>query len=60
MLVRVEAKESSTDTTTIATELTQKIKTFIGISVSVDVAEPGKLPRSEGKAIRVIDNREMT
>lgn len=60
VLVRVEAKESSTDTTTIATELTQKIKTFIGISVSVDVAEPGKLPRSEGKAIRVIDNREMT
>ncbi len=34
-----------------------KIKTFIGISVKVSIMEPKTLPRSEGKAVRIIDNR---
>jgi phenylacetate-CoA ligase len=38
-------------------DLQHKIKTFIGISASVEVAPQGSLPRSEGKAKRVIDNR---
>ncbi len=57
--VKVEAKDNSADAAAIAAELAQKIKTFIGISVQVNVAKPGKLPRSEGKAIRVIDNRKL-
>lgn len=38
-------------------DLQHKIKTFIGISASVEVASQGTLPRSEGKAKRVIDER---
>ncbi|MCY4304641.1 MAG: phenylacetate--CoA ligase [Aestuariivita sp.] len=40
-----------------STELMNKIKSNIGVSVSVHVANPGELERSQGKAIRVIDNR---
>jgi len=60
VLVRVEAKTSAADAAAITAELTHKIKTFIGISVAIDVEEPGGLPRSQGKAIRVIDNRELS
>ena len=38
--------------------LIQRIKSYIGISAKVTVHEPGMIPRSEGKAKRVIDNRE--
>ncbi len=55
--VRVERSDQSGDDADIISDLTHKIKTFIGISVKVDVSEPGTLPRSEGKAVRVIDNR---
>ena len=37
--------------------LIQRIKSYIGISAKVTVHEPGTIPRSEGKAKRVIDNR---
>lgn len=37
--------------------LQQRIKTHIGTSVDVIVAEPGELPRSEGKYKRVYDYR---
>jgi phenylacetate-CoA ligase len=36
-----------------------RIKETIGLTVSVTVLEPGALPRSEGKARRVIDLREL-
>jgi|TARA_R110002012_G_scaffold98260_1_gene235860 phenylacetate-CoA ligase len=38
-------------------KLASNVKTFIGISSSIELLEPGILPRSEGKASRVIDNR---
>ena len=38
--------------------LAQRIKTLIGISVAVDVRPGGDLPRSQGKASRVIDRRQ--
>ena len=37
--------------------LVSRIKEVIGISVAVDVAEPGGVVRSEGKAVRIIDRR---
>jgi phenylacetate-CoA ligase len=40
-----------------AHELQHHIKSVIGVSAEVTVGEPGSLPRSEGKAKRVIDNR---
>lgn len=46
-----EAREAS------AKELAHHIKSTIGISSKIEIHEPEKLPRSEGKAKRVIDNR---
>lgn len=41
----------------IANKIQQAIKTFIGISAPVHVVPEGEVPRSEGKAVRIIDNR---
>ena len=40
-----------------AVELAYRIKTFIGVTVSVLVCAPGAIERSIGKAKRVIDVR---
>jgi phenylacetate-CoA ligase len=37
--------------------LSAQIKQTVGISVKVDVADVGGVPRSEGKAVRIVDNR---
>lgn len=38
-------------------KLAARIKTLIGISITVDVRPEGSLPRSQGKAARVLDHR---
>ena len=38
-------------------ELVRRIKDTIGVSVAVDVSDPGTAPRSEGKAVRILDRR---
>lgn len=43
-----------------AKALSAKIKQSVGISVKVDVADVGRVARSEGKAIRIVDNRPKT
>jgi phenylacetate-CoA ligase len=40
-----------------AQELTKFIKDVVGVSVKVAVGEPGSVPRSQGKAVRLVDNR---
>jgi phenylacetate-CoA ligase len=45
------------DAQVVAAELQTRIKSLVGISVSVEVKEIGALPRSEGKARHVIDKR---
>lgn len=40
-----------------AGQLIRHLKDIVGITVRVDVQEPGSLPRSEGKAKRVLDRR---
>jgi len=57
--VRAEYKaELSADVVAVArAALSQRIKDFVGINVDVEVGEPGSVPRSEGKAARVIDAR---
>ncbi len=39
--------------------LKHKIKSYIGVSAAIRVHPPGGIPRSEGKARRVIDKREQ-
>lgn len=40
-----------------ADRLRKAIKDFVGINASVQVGGPGAVPRSEGKAVRVVDDR---
>ena len=38
--------------------IVEELKSDILITPKVELVEPGSLPRSEGKAVRVVDNRE--
>ena len=40
-----------------AKALKHRVKSYIGISASIKVHDQGGIPRSEGKAKRVVDNR---
>ena len=60
--VRVELKPEAAPqaemlTVEVIKELQHRVKTHIGISTKVDLAAPGTLARSEGKAKHVFDNR---
>ncbi len=57
MTVRVEAAPGGRDREAAARELVHHIKSVVGVSARVTVCEPGALPRSEGKARRVVDKR---
>ena len=52
----VEAVDA--DSAVIASELKKGIKDYVGVSATIDVCEPGEVARSEGKAVRVIDERK--
>jgi phenylacetate-CoA ligase len=52
---KVDAVES--DAERIAQALKKDIKDFVGVSARIDVCDPGQVVRSEGKAVRVIDER---
>ena len=61
MLLKVEARdpaalESGSDH---GRTLSHHVKTQIGISVRIEVVAPASLPRSQGKAVRVIDRRKQ-
>ena len=51
----VEAADA--DTAAITGELRKGIKDYIGVSANIEVCNPGEVARSEGKAVRVIDER---
>ncbi len=58
--LRVEAREqaaSEHDRETLAKQVKGKVKDIIGVNIGVEVMTPMSLPRSEGKAQRLIDNR---
>ena len=58
--VQVERAEDFTgDTAALAKKINARIKSVVGISAKVVICEPKTLPRSFGKAKRVIDNRVM-
>lgn len=61
MRVYVEADPSATDElskTAAARMLTKRIKDMVGVSTEIIVGEPGEVERSQGKAKRVVDNRD--
>jgi phenylacetate-CoA ligase len=56
--VRIESRADA-DHVGLRERAEARVKETIGLSVSVMVLAPGALPRSEGKARRVIDLREL-
>ena len=42
-----------------AKELSAALKTLLGVTAKVTLLEPNSIPRSEGKAVRVIDKRKL-
>lgn len=58
--VQVEkaADAAASDADAIASELGKGIKDFVGVSALIEVCEPGGVARSEGKAVRVVDERK--
>ncbi|WP_170336446.1 phenylacetate--CoA ligase PaaK [Ruegeria arenilitoris] len=61
MRVFVEASADSTDEmsrTAAARMLTKRIKDIVGVSTEIVVGDPGDVERSQGKAKRIIDNRD--
>ncbi len=60
MRVFVECAPDSTDEaskTAAARMLYKRIKDVVGVSTEIDVKDPGEVARSQGKAVRVVDNR---
>ncbi|NOD77833.1 MULTISPECIES: phenylacetate--CoA ligase PaaK [unclassified Ruegeria] len=61
MRVFVESSIDSTDElskTAAARMLTKRIKDVVGVSTEIVVGDPGDVERSQGKAKRVVDNRD--
>ncbi|MBE6984110.1 MAG: phenylacetate--CoA ligase [Ruminococcaceae bacterium] len=42
-----------------AKELSEALKNLLGVNAKVTLMEPNSIPRSEGKAVRVIDKRKL-
>ncbi len=60
LTVMVEAAEghsSNDERVHAAADLRDRIKRTVGVSVKVDVTDPGGVERSQGKAVRIVDNR---
>ena len=64
MTVRVELVEAGfsdkiRDLLSLKKKVSKELKGVLNIAANVDLVEPGTIPRSEGKAKRVIDNRNI-
>ena len=59
MTVRVESRpdRSAAERAVLGDRLGRLIKDNIGVTVTCDVVEPGTVERSQGKAVRVLDQR---
>ena len=61
LMVKVELRSDvildGRDQAALAREMAHHIKSSAGISVAVNILEPDSIPRSLGKAVRVVDHR---
>ena len=55
--MRILCEAQTSDDTGAARALADRIKQSIGISAEVSVGPPGSVARSQGKAVRIVDNR---
>ena len=54
LTVKVEALDAAADRAALAAQARERIKTMIGVTATVEVVEPFAVPRSQGKAQRVV------
>jgi phenylacetate-CoA ligase len=64
MTVKVEVTESTfsdkiSDLMTLSKMVSKELRNVLNITAEVELVEPGTIPRSMGKAKRVIDNRKV-
>ena len=63
LTVRVEASEKlyrdSEDAGAVGRKLAVTLQSRLGVGCRVEVVAPKQMPRSEGKAVRVVDNRRI-
>jgi phenylacetate-CoA ligase len=57
--VECEPAEASVDRSLLRSSLERALREQSGLRIAVSVVEPGAVPRSEGKAVRVIDRRQV-
>jgi phenylacetate-CoA ligase len=57
LTVQCEPVDSGVDRASLRTAVERVLREHLGIRVRADVLERGKVPRSEGKAVRVVDRR---
>ncbi|HEU0224764.1 MAG TPA: phenylacetate--CoA ligase PaaK [Steroidobacteraceae bacterium] len=57
VLVERDPQTAAADCEAIANALRRDIKDLVGVSAVIEVHEPGEVPRSSGKAVRVVDER---
>jgi phenylacetate-CoA ligase len=55
--VQCEPADAAADREALAAAARHALHTSVGVSIAVEVRPPGELPRSEGKAVRVVDRR---
>jgi phenylacetate-CoA ligase len=52
-----EAVDSAVDRDELSTQIVALLREHMGLRITVNVLEPGELPRSDGKATRLVDRR---
>ncbi|MCM3341517.1 AMP-binding protein [Paenibacillus sp. MER TA 81-3] len=57
---RIGGIQESSDVAELVKEMGKAIKCSLGVSVVLHVNEPNTIARSEGKAVRIVDNRNQT
>ena len=58
LTLECEPADAAGDPTLLRTRLERLLQENLGLRISVTVAGPGEIPRSEGKAARVLDRRQ--
>jgi phenylacetate-CoA ligase len=57
LTVRCEPVDANVDREALSARIAHALRERTGIGIAVDLLEPGEVPRSEGKAVRVVDHR---
>ena len=57
LTVECEPADGAADPTLLQARLEHLLRENLGLRITVTVARPGEIPRSEGKAVRVVDRR---